>query len=398
MFQYGSEDIELPADDNNYYQDEKPQNEEEDLENENRKKKNIIIAIIVILGVIVLGVIIFLVIFFSSKKTKDGGSITLVYELESEKEMNIFNVGNLKSDDYTIEEKENDPATIRRLEENIYSIANGVLTFNDKKERTREFTFNIKFMAMLTKLDGMFKDIKYLKKADFSEFKSEKIKNMNSLFSNCEKLKYVDFTNFNSKNVESMDNTFDSCRELEELDLSSFVTPKLKSMKSTFKDCENLKYLDLTNFELNKNIVDRESIFEGDDNLITIKINNNNTNELLIAEIKNNNTISYSPICEEGKEEEECHNCNKEKTQCLSCDNGYFLTSYLSIVNKCYKCRTGCKDCIEFMNCQECINNKYELIDKVCNIIPGDTSTNIDSRSIDNSTKEDIGNIYDYSE
>ena len=370
MSHYRSEDIELPN-----YEDEieKQENNEED----GNKKKNIIIVIIVVGGVLILGVIIFLVIYYSTKNKRDGGIITIKHELEDTNEVTIFNLGNFKDDEYSIEVIKNETVISGRLlEENIYDLSNGVLKFYDNKIRVGIIECKIKFNNILTRIDGMFKDIKSLISADFSEFNSEKVKNMDSLFLNCENLQNTKFNNFNSKKVESMNNAFESCINLYEIDLSSFETPKLRSMKKTFKDCKNLEYIDLKKFELNNNIVDREYAFDGDDNLKYINVDNSNTKSLLMGEIKNlsnSNNTNYD-ICEEGKDEK-CQKCNENGNQCSLCNEGYFWPNNIKI-NKCKKCYKNCKSCTDYMKCTKCINyDKYELKDNICVIKTIDTTS-----------------------
>ena len=173
MHQYRSEDIELPQ----YNEGDFGNKYQQDIEENGNNKKNILIAIVVIGGLLILGVIIFLVIYFSNKNKKDGGYILVKHELDYEDEATIFNVGNFKDDEYSIEDlKIEDSISGRLLEENNYDTNNGVLKFNDNKKRVGIIECKIKFNNILTRIDGMFKDIKSLIEADFSEFKSEKIK------------------------------------------------------------------------------------------------------------------------------------------------------------------------------------------------------------------------------
>ena len=368
MYQYRSEDIELPQDNEGDFVNKYQQDNEE---NGNDKKK-ILIVIVVVGGVLILGVIIFLVIYFSNKNKKDGGYIMVKHELDNVDEVTIFNIGIFRNDEYSIEDvKLGDTVSGRLLEEEInYYVDNAVLKFNDNKKRVGIIECKIRFNDTLTRIDGMFKDIKSLISADFSEFISEKIKNMNSLFLNCENLQYTNFNNFNSKKVESMNSAFENCINIYEIDLSSFETPKLRSLKSTFKNCKNLEYINLKNFELNNNIVDRENIFDGDDNLKYIEVENQNTNDLLKAENRNlNNTnITYYNSCEEGKDEK-CQKCN-DNNKCSSCNEGYYFPNY-STINKCKKCYKGCKICSDYMNCTKCNENdneKYILEGDKCKI------------------------------
>lgn len=368
MFQYRSEDIELP-----HYNEVENENEnkyQEDNEEDGNKKKNIIITIVVVGGVLILGVIIFLVIFFSTKNKRDGGKIIVKHELDNVDEVTIFNIGNFEDDEYSIEViKQDDEVSGRLLEEKNYDypITNGVLKFNDNKKRVGIIECEIKFNNILTKIDGMFKDIKSLLSVDFSEFNSEKIKNMDSLFLNCEKLQNISFNNFNSKKLENMNSAFENCINLDELNLSSFETPKLREMRKTFKNCTSLEYIDLSKFELNSNIVDREYVFEGDDNLKSIKVDNENTRNLLMANNINLNNANNTYSCEEGKEEK-CQKCNENENKCLSCNEGYYLVDYTEF-NKCKKCYKHCKSCSDYMFCTKCNENdneKYDLKDGKC--------------------------------
>ena len=392
MYEHRSEDIELPQ----YYdEDNEPKPQENDNEAEENKNKNIIIAIVVVIGVLVLGVIIFLIIFFSSKKKRKGGYISVVHVLELKDEISLFKVGNLNKDEYDIEVI-NDAISMRLLEES-YSINKNIIKFNDKKIGTIEC--KIKFNTVLTSMDSMFKDIKSLIKADLSGFVSEKVKSMNSLFSNCEKLENINFTNFNSKKLEHMDNTFENCINLYELDLKSFQTPKLKSLISTFNNCSNLEYLDLSNFELKEMIVDRDGIFSNT-KLQYIKVNDEETNNLMLKAIPNNNSSNNTSElkCFEGKNEI-CKTCNKDNNKCQSCNEGYYLPNYLTNIAKCKKCYESCKNCNDYMNCTECIDEKkYNLIVGHCipTIIKDDNPTEVITQIItdisDQPTKDDLEN------
>ena len=387
MFEVKSEEIELPQYNE---EDNGPKNQIEDDEAGNNKKKNVLIALIVVIGILVLGVIIFIVIFFSSKKGRNGGYISVVHELDLNDNITIFNVGNLKSDEYEIEIL-NKSVSIRTLQED-YSTKNGIFKYNDNKERVGTIKFKITFKTVLTKMDSMFKDIKSLIEADLSEFVSAKVKSMNSLFVNCEKLINVNFTNFDSKKVESMDNTFENCINLIELDLNSFQTPKLKSLKSTFNNCSKLEYLDLSNFELKKKIVDRDGIFNNAKSLQYMKVKDGETFNLLSSLSPNNINSTSELTCKES-ENEECLKCNN--TKCISCYNGYYLPNYIVYVPKCKKCYETCEQCNDYMNCTKCKNEtSYDLTDGHCILKKTITQNITDSIGLDNNIETTILNDF----
>ena len=355
-----SEDIELPHFNSDDFENRHRNTDVDEEKGKGNKNKKIIITLVVVGGVLVLGVIIFLIIYFSLKRKEEGGYIKIIHEFDAANEIKILNIDNLEQDDYSIEEVNFDSTikifktnNIRILEgQNIYTINQNILKFNNNEKRDGRIIFKIKFNKMLTRIDGLFKQLNIIE-ADFSEFKSSKIKNMNSLFLDCINLENINFENFNSEKLESMDSTFENCKTLTELDLSSFKTPKLTSMRSTFKNCKNLTYLNVENFELNNNIIDRTNIFEGDNNLY-IKNNNEETKALLDSENINgsNNTVSYRN-CKVG--EDGCIKCD-EHNQCETCNEtiGLYLKIYSTDLKLCRTCYKGCSKCSDYMYCHQC--------------------------------------------
>ena len=321
----------------------------------------------------------------------------------SQSEIRLLNVWNLNNDEYSIEIMNTDLASnksshLRTLDEYNFYIENGLLKVNDSKTVLGTIQCKIIFKSVLSRLDGLFKNIKSLVEADFSGFKSDNIKNMNELFTNCKKLEKINFKDFNSKNVEYMDNTFEGCTKLVELDLSSFETPKLKSMKETFKNCENLEYLDITNFDLNGKEVETENIFEGADN---IHINDNNSNIFLQLNINLNSTLNST--CKDGPSEK-CQKCNQNDNKCEVCNDGYYL--YISKNAKsCQTCDENCNKCGDTLFCTECkdgykvkeIREGYMCL-KITEDATVDESTdlldysNIEDTTNRNMTTEDITN------
>ena len=356
-----SEEFPLPNVVNYYVPKNKNQDydEEDEIEPDNKKKK-ILVIIGIVVGIIALGVIIFIIIYFIFKRKENGGNIIVTHilnenTLSSNNEITIFNVGNLKTDEFSIDEiDKRETNTLRLLEEDYTITEDGKLKINTDKEKvygTKKFI--IKFKSTLTNMDGMFKEIKSLYQADLSDFKSENIKNMNSLFLNCENLININFSKFNPKKLQTMGSAFENCKKLDELDLSYFKTPKLTNLRSTFKNCVNLKYLDISNFELNSNI-EKENILDGAEN-VKIKINNENTKNLL--EIKDNNFISNNDFkCIEG--EYNCLICQNDK--CSLCYIGYYLSSDLNIIFPCKECNIGCQNCSSYDFCSKC-EQGYEL-------------------------------------
>ena len=118
----------------------------------------------------------------------------------------------------------------------------------------------------------MFRGINKLVKADFSNFKSKKIKNMNNMFSNCVSLTSVNFKNFDTSSVTIMSFMFDTCTSLTSIDLSNFNTSSVVDINAMFDDCHSLKKIDLTNFDTSK-VTDMNYMFFSNYALKSAKLN-----------------------------------------------------------------------------------------------------------------------------
>ena len=163
------------------------------------------------------------------------------------------------------------------------------------------------------------------------------VKSMKSSFSGCSNLKEINFENINSSNVEDMENTFENCTELKSLNLSSFNTKNLKNSNSIFFGCNKLETLNLASFDK----ID-DNLFNGIRSKPKIVANENISYNItkkffdlfkikitIIIEID----IEIKDECEIG-EKEKCKTCSSAITSnCLSCNDGYYLP-YNEINNK----------------------------------------------------------------
>ena len=118
----------------------------------------------------------------------------------------------------------------------------------------------------------MFRRVNNLVKADFSNFKSKKIKNMYNMFSNCVSLTSVNFKNFDTSSVTIMSFMFDTCTSLTSIDLSNFNTSSVVDINAMFDDCHSLKKIDLTNFDTSK-VTDMNYMFFSNYALKSAKLN-----------------------------------------------------------------------------------------------------------------------------
>ena len=117
-------------------------------------------------------------------------------------------------------------------------------------------------------MSGMFDHCFQLKEIKgIDKFNTTKVKNMYKMFNNCNELKKLNLSNFITINVINMSKMFEDCFELEFLDLSNFNTTKVNYMISMFSKCYALKEVKgINNFNF-ENIINKDEMFEGCNNL-----------------------------------------------------------------------------------------------------------------------------------
>lgn len=160
---------------------------------------------------------------------------------------------------------------------------NTEIFINNEKKRfdkffkpTKEGNYEIlvKFKAYLTDCSYMFYYCKNIIEIDFTSFKTNNVKNMESMFSFCPNLIFLDLTSFNTKNVENMSNMFANCCNLKNIILSSFDTRRVINMKNMFSYCSQLSTLDISSFIACHN-VNCEGMFNRCWNIKKLKVKNN---------------------------------------------------------------------------------------------------------------------------
>ena len=88
-----------------------------------------------------------------------------------------------------------------------------------------------------------------VKKVDFTNFDTSKVKAMNNMFSNCPELEYVNMTGIDTSSVTNMGTMFQNCPKLISLDLSSLNTSSVLDMNCMFCSCKTLTYLNISKFD-----------------------------------------------------------------------------------------------------------------------------------------------------
>ena len=113
---------------------------------------------------------------------------------------------------------------------------------------------------MVTTMEGMFYQCRFLTSLDVTNFNTANVTNMSSMFQACTISSSLDLTSFNTANVTNMSSMFQSCLISSSLDLTSFNTANVTDMSSMFK-YSDITSLDLTSFNTS-NVTDMSSMFE----------------------------------------------------------------------------------------------------------------------------------------
>lgn len=95
----------------------------------------------------------------------------------------------------------------------------------------------------------MFRDCVSLKKLDLREFRTPKLKDMNTMFHYCCSLEELNLSNFDTSKVTNMHSTFMTLSSIRRLDLGNFDTSNVTSMTQLFTYDSNLESLDLSGFD-----------------------------------------------------------------------------------------------------------------------------------------------------
>ena len=167
----------------------------------------------------------------------------------------------------------------------IIEVNNKQIPFSYNYKHSQEGIIIIKytFLNFLTDINSMFRGCYLLKSIDLSNFKSEKVNNMNFLFGNNFSLKRIVFSNltsyFTTENVTDMSGLFYGCNNLTEIDLLKLNTSKVTNMSYMFAYCNALSNLDLTIFNT-ENVVDMSWMFYDCQKLLKLDLTYFNTNKV----------------------------------------------------------------------------------------------------------------------
>ena len=348
----------------------------------------IIIVIVFIVLIIIAIVCVLLVYFLKKKKNKDknnNNSINAVYEIKEKETISFLNpqeIG-LKDDDYIIEELSLSDNNLRKLD--ILNTNQGLYSSN----RTGYINISITFYKNLNNLDGLFKNNKNLIEINMKNLEMKEVQSMVATFSACTNLKEINLEGVNSQNLKNMENTFENCKNLKKINLSLNNTSKLAVTKLLFYGCEHLEYLNLTTFQKLNN-----DMFSGIKSIPVIYGNeyiSKDINNFFFIEFNALVNIIYPNIqCIIGANEK-CKSCSDlNKTNCLTCNDGYYLP--FDDIN-----RNTCKSCkIIIQHCISCFGNLNKVICYLCETgydLDGNKCIKKDNNILNNTNITNINNI-----
>ena len=167
----------------------------------------------------------------------------------------------------------------------IIEVNNKQIPFSYNYKHSQEGIIIIKytFLNYLNDINSMFRGCYLLKSIDLSNFKSEKVNNVNFLFGNDFSLKRIVFSNltsyFTTENVTDMSGLFYGCNNLIEIDLLKLNTSKVTNMSYMFAYCNALSNLDLSIFNT-ENVVDMSWMFYDCQKLLKLDLSYFNTNKV----------------------------------------------------------------------------------------------------------------------
>lgn len=142
-----------------------------------------------------------------------------------------------------------------------------------KFDTVGEHNVKIFFNKNVSSLSQLFGGNQNIKKADFSNLKTEKITTLSALFISSS-IEEVIFGEDNFKNVEDISAMFNSCQKIKNVSFNGLASTKLKSMGTLFIGASNLETFDLSDLDT-QNITSLGGMFGSNDLLTEIDLSKN---------------------------------------------------------------------------------------------------------------------------
>jgi uncharacterized repeat protein (TIGR02543 family) len=125
-------------------------------------------------------------------------------------------------------------------------------------------------------MTSMFELCTKIETLDLSAFNTCNVVNLSYMFSSCTNLSNLLLSNWNTSQVSDMSYMFEHCSNLNSLDVSGFNTENVDTLAYMFSECGSLSGLDLSNFKTDK-VTNMSSMFYGCTSLIDLNLSNFNT-------------------------------------------------------------------------------------------------------------------------
>ncbi|MCR5201890.1 MAG: DUF285 domain-containing protein [Lachnospiraceae bacterium] len=152
-------------------------------------------------------------------------------------------------------------------------------------------------VSKVANMSYTFQGCENLKTLDLSNWKTDKLNNIQSCFNSCSNLKEIKgLNNLNVLNVTNMSYMFYNCHNIETLDISNWQTNNLSDIQSIFKDCRNLKEIKgLNNLNVSK-VQNMDYMFSDCNNIKTTDLTGWQTDNLRSMENAFNWCINLKEI------------------------------------------------------------------------------------------------------
>ena len=169
--------------------------------------------------------------FIAEERTNENIRIINSYEEVTKR----FIIGhNLKEEEYKNEEE---------IKKCRITINDEPIPFNyfHKFKSEGKYIIKYSFMNYLTKTNQMFRDCKFLKNIDLSNFKAQEVTNMEGMFFGYISLSNINLSNLNTQKVNNMSDMFSGCYSLKSINLTNINTKNVINTDNMFQSCLSLK-------------------------------------------------------------------------------------------------------------------------------------------------------------
>ncbi|MBQ6519901.1 MAG: BspA family leucine-rich repeat surface protein [Anaerolineaceae bacterium] len=128
------------------------------------------------------------------------------------------------------------------------------------KENPDVTEVEIKDKIIVTDAQLMFKDFKYVKKMNLSNFDVSNVTSMNNMFLGCSSLTSLDLNSWDTSSLTNMSSLFNLCSSLTDLNMNGWNTSAVTTTNNMFNGCRSLTSLDLSDWNMSS-VTDMRGMF-----------------------------------------------------------------------------------------------------------------------------------------